>query len=137
MAVLHPLGNVKASGTARYLKRPDGTPLIKLRVEGLEPVSGDRQYVVWQKRSRNDMILLATWFVGEDRRLNETWSPNFASLQYLELGLRTKLLITKVEFNDRLYERPATDNSYIHSFIGRPVLEGDFEGALVGVSEDE
>lgn len=135
VAVLHPVGDVKASGTARYRKGPDGSPLLELRARGLEPVSGDRQYVVWQKHSRNDMVLLATWVVGKDGRLVETWSPSFASLQYLELGLRTKLLITKVELNDRLYEPSTSDNSYKHSFIGHPVLEGDFTGALVGSKE--
>jgi hypothetical protein len=129
------MGDVEASGTARYLKTKDGLPLLKLRAEGLEPASGDRQYVVWQKHSRDDMYMLATWTVGKDGRLVETWSPNFASLQYLERGLRTKLLITKVELNDRLYEPAASDNSYKHSFIGRPVLEGDFTGALVGAEE--
>lgn len=137
MAVLHPVGDIEATGTARYLKEPDGSPLMRLRVQGLEPVSGDRQYVVWQKHSRDDMYLLATWTVGKDGRLVETWSPNFASLQYLERGLRTKLLITKVELNDRLYEPPASDDSYKHTYIGRPVLEGSFTGALVGSEEGE
>jgi hypothetical protein len=137
VAVLHPVGEYPdASGTARYSKKPSGVPKLELRAEGLAPAKGDHQYVVWQKHSRDDMYALATWVVGKDERLNETWEPNFASLQYLELGLRTKLLITRVELNDKLYEPAPGDNSYKHTFIGKPVLEGQFEGALVDSLEE-
>lgn len=135
-AVLHPLGGGKATGRARYMKKADGTPFIEIRARGLEPVSGDRQYIVWQKRSRDDMVMLATWYVGKDRRLDESWEPSSASLGYLEDGLRTKLLITKIEVNDRLYEPGASKNSYVHYIIGHPVLEGDFTGSLVGATAE-
>lgn len=135
-AVLHPLGGSKATGRARYLKKADGTPFIRIRAQGLEPVSGDRQYIVWQKRSRDDMVMLATWYVGKDRRLDESWEPSSASLAYLEDGLRTKLLVTKIEVNDRLYEPGASKNSYVHYVIGHPVLEGNFTGALVGATAE-
>ncbi|HEX6781395.1 MAG TPA: hypothetical protein VF125_05125 [Solirubrobacterales bacterium] len=138
VAVLHPVGEyADAKGTARYSKKPNGVPLLKLRAEGLEPTSGRQQYVVWQTHSRDDMYTLATWVVGKDGRMIETWEPNFASLQYLELGLRTKLVITRVENYARLYEPAPTDDSYKHNFIGKPVLEGQFEGAIVGALEEE
>lgn len=137
VAVLRPVGDVQATGTARYVKKPDGFPLIKLRAHGLEPASGDRQYIIWQKRSRNDMVMMATWYVGDDRRLVEDMEPNVSFLQYLERGLRTKLLITKINNNDRLYEPGASENSYKHNVIGTPVLEGQFEGALVGTPAKE
>jgi hypothetical protein len=134
-AILRPVGEMKAKGHALYIKKPDGTPFIVLRGQGLKPASGDHQYIVWQKHSRDDMVLLATWVVGKNQRLSEEWAPSSASLAYLEDGLRTKLLITRIELNDRLYEAGASENSYVHHVIGRPVLEGQFEGALVGATE--
>jgi hypothetical protein len=137
VAVLRPVGNSEATGTAHYSKKADGFPLIRLRAHGLEPVSGDRQYIVWQKRSRNDMVMMATWYVGKDGRLVEDMEPNISFLQYLERGLRTKLMISRINNNDRLYEPGASRNSYEHNVIGTPVLEGQFEGALVGTPKPE
>jgi hypothetical protein len=137
VAALRPVGDSQATGTARYSKGPDGSPSIRLRADGLAPTSGAQQYVVWQKHSRDDMVLLATWPVGADGKLVEAWEPSSASLGYLEGGLRTKLLITKVEDNAQLSAPGAAENSYVHHFIGRPVLEGQFEGALVGSTEGE
>lgn len=135
VAVLQPVDGSEASGRALYSKRPDGTPSIRMRLEGLEPVSGSARYVVWQKHSRDDMVLLAAWPVGEDQRLSKVWQPSFASLAYLEGGLRTKLLITRIGNLARIFS--ASENSYVHDVIGQPVLEGDFEGALVGAPEGE
>lgn len=132
-AALHPVGdNSDASGHFEYTARLDETRLIKLRASGLEPAAGDRQYAVWQKASRGDMVLLSTWHVGADGRLVESWEPNSASQRFLEDGSRTKLLITKVGDTTRLSE---ATNSYEHIYIGTPVLEGDITGPLVGFKE--
>ncbi len=137
VAVLQPVGEMRAAGTARYSVNSDGSRSISLNIHGLEPAAWNRQYVVWQKHSRNDMVILATWPVGADRRLVESWEPNSASQRFLEDGSRTKLLITRIELNDRLTEPGAARNSYEHVVIGKPVLEGQFEGALVGAREGE
>jgi hypothetical protein len=132
-AVLHPVGdNSEATGDFEYTARLDETRLIKLQATGLEPASGDRQYAVWQKASRGDMVLLSTWHVGADGRLVESWEPNSASQRFLEDGSRTKLLITKVGDTTRLSE---ATNSYEHIYIGTPVLEGTITGPLVGFKE--
>jgi hypothetical protein len=134
-AALHPVGeNAEASGWFQYTVELDESRLIKLQAAGLDPASGDRQYAVWQKDSRRDMVLLATWHVGADGRLDESWEPNSASQRFLEDGSRTKLLITKVGDNARLSE---ARNSYDHVYIGIPVLEGSIAGPLVGLKEGE
>lgn len=128
-AVLRPVGGATARGGADYVKKPDETRLIRLHATGFEPASGQQQYAVWQKHSRDDMVLLATWRVGDNGRLVETWEPNSASLRFLEDGTRTKLLITRVGDISRLSE---AKDSYDHIYIGEPVLEGTFTGSLVG-----
>jgi hypothetical protein len=133
-AVLHPVGeSAEATGQFQYTVEFDESRLIELQAAGLEPASGDRQYAVWQKDSRRDMVLLATWHVGADGRLHESWEPNSASQRFLEDGSRTKLLITKVGDSARLSE---ARNSYDHIYIGIPVLEGDITGPLVGLKEE-
>lgn len=134
-AALRPVGdNDQAAGRFQYTARLDESRLIKLRATGLDPASGDRQYAVWQKGSRRDMVLLSTWHVGADGRLVESWEPNSASQRFLEDGSRTKLLITKVGDVARLSE---ARNSYDHIYIGNPVLEGAITGPLVGFKEGE
>jgi hypothetical protein len=103
VAVLQPLGESEASGRAVYTKKPDGSPFVKLRVHGLEPVSAPSRYIVWQKHSRDDMVLLAAWPVGDDGRLSKDWAPSLASLFYLKDGVRTKLLITKIDKLSRMF----------------------------------
>jgi hypothetical protein len=121
-ATLHPVGKMpEAKGKFQYIARLNETRLINLRVTGLDPVSGERQYAVWQKGSRWDMVLLATWHVGHD-----------ASQRFLEDGSRTTLLITKVGDHARLEE---ARNSYEHIYIGIPVLEGKITGPLIGINE--
>jgi hypothetical protein len=135
VAVLQPLDGSEASGRAVYATKTDGSPSIKLRVQGLEPASPPARYIVWQKHSREDMVLLAAWPVGDDGRLSKDWTPSLASLAYLEGGVRTKLLITRIDKLSRMFA--GSQNSYVHDVIGTPVLEGQFEGALVGAEEGE
>jgi hypothetical protein len=134
-AVLRPVDDgSEAAGRFQYTTKLNESRLIKLRATGLDPASGNRQYAVWQKGSRRDMVLLATWHVGADGRLKESWEPNSASQRFLEDGSRTTLLITKVGDIARLSE---ARNSYDHIYIGNPVLEGAITGPLVGFKEGE
>lgn len=132
-AVLHPVGASQASGRVVYVKKSPGEPLLKIRAEGLEPVAGERQYVIWQMASRHHMLSFATYYVGKDGRLSENLEPNPESLAFLEEGSTTQFLITKIDNDDALREAMWEAPNYLDPpFIGKRILQGTFTGPLVG-----
>jgi hypothetical protein len=137
-AVLQPVGDSKASGTVHYLKKPDGTPLLKIRAQGLEPTTREEKYVIWQISSPQDMVPLATYTVGNNGRLNENLNAGFESIAFLEDGSRTELVISKVGDDDLwregLGQEPGTYNPAVK---GQFILQGPLTGSLVGAGATE
>jgi len=132
------VGDSKASGTVLYKKTPSGMPLLKIRAEGLKPISGEEKYVIWQISSRHDMVPIAGYQVGSDGKLDVNLKAGFESLAFLEDGSRTELLISYVDVDDRwrnaLGQGP-THTTYDPGVPGRFILRGPFTGSLVGASE--
>ena len=133
-AKLEPLDGGSAAGTARFLTRPQTTPVLRIEAEGLEPVHGASRYVIWIVGDRHDMVSLAAFHVGADGRLSRK-IDNGESHSFVEDGTKTELLITKIDNLGSITKGIAESNSpWAPPQIGKPVLRGDFEGALVGVS---
>lgn len=131
-AALEPVDGNSATGTASFLVRPHSTPLLQITAEGLEPVSGESRYAIWIVGNRHDMVNLAAFQVGENARLSRR-IDNTESHVFVEEGSKTELLITKVE---NIYEIgegiSESSNPWDPPLIGKSVLRGNFEGALVG-----
>jgi len=131
-ADLEPVGDNTASGTARYKIKPNSTPVLQLRLKGLDPVSGNSQYSIWMVGSRHDMVTIATYYVGKSGRLSQDLR-NVESFVFVEDGSKTQILITKVNDANRLREAMSeSSDPWDPPLIGEPVLRGDFTGAFVG-----
>lgn len=133
-AVLEPLDGESPTGTARFLTRPQNTPVLQIEAEGLEPAHGASRYMIWIVGNRHDMVSLAGFHVGADGRLSRK-IDNGESHSFVEDGTKTELLITKVDNIESVSRGIAeADSPWDPPEIGKPVLHGNFEGALVGVS---
>lgn len=131
-AVLEPVGDNTASGTARYLLRPNSTPVLQLRAKGLDRATGERQYSVWAVGDRHDMVMLAAYYVSKSGRLSQDLK-NVESYVFVEDESKTELLITKVNNDDRVREALwESENPWDPPLIGEPVLRGTFTGSFVG-----
>lgn len=122
---LHPVGSMPASGTILYRKLPAGAALLRVRAEGLEPVSGPLRYVVWQFSSRYDMTIVTRARVGSDGRLVE----NLKSLKFLDLlerEVKAQILITKVDVVRLARWMSRAKDPRFPEFVGEPVLRGSF-----------
>lgn len=123
-----------STGTARFLIRPQDTPVLQIEAEGLEPTHGAGRYVIWIAGDRHDMVSEAAFPVGADGRLSRK-IDNGESQSFVEDGTKTELLITKVgkigSLNQSLTQ---SGDPWDPPQIGKPVLRGNFEGALVGSS---
>jgi hypothetical protein len=135
-AVLKPIDDSKASGTIAYTKKPDGTPLIKVRLEGLEPISGEEQYVIWQLGSRHDMLPVASYYAGKDGRVTEDIESSYEPFQFLEDGSKTEILVTYVAQDDDWREglSGGSQGSWDPLVVGKHLLQGPITGSLVGES---
>jgi hypothetical protein len=138
-AVLQPVGDTKATGTILYRKKVNGYPLLKIRVQGLEPTLGEEKYVLWQMSSRDDMVPLATYVVGDSGKLNEDLQAGFESIAFLEDGSRTEMAITKVEDDDDWREGLGAggDGMYDPAVPGKFILRAPLTGSLVGSPASE
>jgi hypothetical protein len=122
---LRPVGSMPASGTILYKKLPAGRALLKIRAEGLEPVSGPLRYVVWQFSSRYDMTIVTRARVGSDGRLSEDLkSSKFLFL--FEREVKAQILITKVNAVRLARWMSRAKNPRFPKFVGEPVLRGSF-----------
>lgn len=122
---LHPVGSMPATGSVLYRKLPAGAALLRIRAEGLEPVSGHLRYVVWQFSSRYDMTIVTRSRVGSDGRLTETLkSQRFLDL--LEREVKAQILITKVDAVRLARWMSRAKNPRFPKFVGEPVLRGSF-----------
>jgi hypothetical protein len=133
-AVLQPVDDSTASGTISFTKKQDGMPLIKVRLEGLDPISGEEQYVIWQLGSRHDMLPVASYYAGKDGRVDEDIESSFEPFQFLEDGSKTKILVTYVPQDDDWREglSGGSQGGWDPLVVGKPLLEGPITGSLVG-----
>lgn len=142
--VINPVGNSKASGSGVYFVR-DSRYVLKLDVEGLAPTHGEQQYALWQMDSRKDlttlseareMVSLATYRVGTDRRLVAELEPTRRAFPALAEGNLTYFLITKVSSPTRLTESIVEyDETHKTPEYGTQVADGTFTGSMVGSAE--
>jgi hypothetical protein len=132
-AVMKPVDGSNASGTIIFRKKANGATPLKVRLAGLEQLSGDRQYVVWLVGSRHDMLSLATYYGDKNGRIDAHMTPTPAKLLPVEYGTKTELLVTKVQNNDLfvkgIYE---AEDPYDPPLIGKPILRGTLTGPLAG-----
>jgi hypothetical protein len=135
-AVLQPVDDSTASGTVSFTKKPDGTPLIKVRLEGLDPIAGEEQYVIWQLGSRHDMLPVASYYAGKDGRVTEEIESSYEPFQFLEDGSKTEILVTYVAQDDdwRNGLSGGSQGSWDPLVVGKHLLEGPITGSLVGES---
>lgn len=133
-AVLQPVGDSTASGTISFTKKPDGTPLIKVRLEGLKPISGEEQYVIWQLGSRHDMLPVASYYAGKDGRVTEDIESATEPFQFLEDGSKTEILVTYVAQDDDWREglSGGSEGPWDPLVVGKHLTQGQITGSLVG-----
>jgi hypothetical protein len=131
-ALLEPVGESSAQGTARYQTRPNSTPVLHVEAAGLEPVSGKSRYAIWIVGDRHDMVNLAAFQVDGKGRLSRQLE-NPESYAFVEEGSKTELLVTKVDDVNRVGEGISeSSDPWDPPIIGEPVLQGTFEGPFVG-----
>jgi hypothetical protein len=134
-AVLRSVGGSGVTGTVVYRKQSSGLPLMKLRLEGLERATGEKQYFIWQMGSRHNMVSFASYHVPKGGKLSVSLEPNPESLSFLEDGSTTEFLVTKVLNDDRFFAAAEKNPSASDpAQIGEPVARGAFTGPLVGAS---
>jgi hypothetical protein len=123
---LKPVYKSEASGTVRYEKTPSGAALLKIRAQGLKPVSAPDRYVLWQYSSRDDMTVLSRPHVSSDGSLSEDLK-SIRFLHLMETEVKVQLLISKIS-RKRLQAELATapSESWHPRFLGEPVLRGTF-----------
>jgi hypothetical protein len=131
-AQLEPIGDNTATGTARYLLKPGRTPVMRIEVEGLEPVSGPSRYAIWIVGNRHDMVNLAAFQARSDGRISRRIeSPE--AFDFVENGSKTELLVTKVGNIGKVGEEIAgSGDPWDPPIIGEPVVGGTFVGPFVG-----
>jgi hypothetical protein len=132
-AVLNPIGDNTARGTARFLTKPSGT-VLQLEVTGLEPAANESRYVVWVLSDRQDMMMLAELQVGEEGQIMRGIGT-VESHAVVESGEKDVLLITRVSNIDRVRQGIAETGGWDPPLIGEPVVRGTLEGPLVGSSD--
>jgi hypothetical protein len=138
VAVMKPVGDNTASGTITYSKQASGAPLVKVDMEGLEAVSGDTQYVIWQMADRHNMVSIASYFVEGNGRMFEAIEPNPAHLGALESGEKTTMLVTKIPDDDVFRESfGETEDPWDPATIGEQIAKGKFTGPLAGATANE
>lgn len=142
-ATLHPMAGSKASGSVVLTRDPQGYAL-SLDAQNLEPTRGAHQYALWQLqdpedlvslRAAEDMVMLATYRVGGDRRLTEEFEPPLRAYEGVPEGRLTHFLITLIDSPERLQDSIVEfDETGKPPDLGRPVAEGTFSGRLVGAA---
>lgn len=134
-AVLRSLGGSGVTGTVVYVKQSSGLPVMKIRLQGLERATGEKQYFIWQLGSRHNMVSFASYHVPAGGSLSVKLEPNPESLSFLEDGSTTEFLVTKVLNDDRFFAAAEKNPSATDpAQIGEPVARGAFAGPLVGAS---
>jgi hypothetical protein len=135
-AVLRSLGDSGVTGTVVYEKQSTGLPLMKIRLNGLERATGEKQYFIWQMGSRDNMVSFASYHAPDGGKLSVNLEPNPESLSFLEDGSTTEFLVTKVNNDDRFFaaaeKAPSASDP---AQIGEPVARGTFTGPLVGSAD--
>jgi hypothetical protein len=132
-AVLRSLGNSGVTGTVVYEKQSSGLPVMKIRLTGLQPAGGEKQYFMWQMGSRHNMVSFASYHVPRSGKLSVDLEPNPESLSFLEDGSTTEFMVTKVLNDDRFFAaQERAPSASEPAVIGEPVARGTFIGPLVG-----
>jgi hypothetical protein len=140
-AVLHPLGDSKASGVAVIHTRPEGGSALEskdktlaIAVKGAEPTGGleEYQYAVWLT-GPNKAILIGTYRVGADEKLEIEPTPlvPFMGVSVAD-GSTPHLLITKEvppKFRAAMAEIATFETP---PYMGERTLIGTFEGPAAG-----
>lgn len=135
-AVLRPVDDSTASGVISYARKPDGTPLMKFRLEGLGSGSDGTRYVFWQTSPRHQMVVIAGFLPRSDGRIVRKNEAAIESFDFVEEGTNTEFLVT--EMSNSQWQRVFSGNypSY-PPVIGDPVLRGTVTGSLVGALLDK
>jgi hypothetical protein len=135
-AVLHPVKGSRASGTI-YYKKQNGIPLIEVDLQGLKPISGEQQYVIWQLGSRHDMLPVASYYAGKNGRIEEKIERAFEPFSFLENGTKTEVMVAYVPKDDtwRNGLSGGPKGAWDPLIVGRPLLEGKIVGSFVGEGE--
>jgi hypothetical protein len=134
-AVLKPVGDQNASGTAVYSLNPSRIPALQVDLEGLEPVSGPARYAIWMYGDRHDLVILGAFQTDKQGKISARFETTEA-YSFVEEGTKTELLVTKLGNTDRVTEGIAKANSpWDPPTIGERVLQGKFEGPFVGSSK--
>jgi hypothetical protein len=134
-AILEPVGDDGPTGVARYLLKPNRTPVFKLEMHGLEPTSAKGGYRLWVFGNRHDMVGLATFKVGKTGRISYK-SETVESHIFVEEGSKPDLLITRIDSVEHLREALLQgDDLWDPLYIGEPILRGTFEGPFVGSAD--
>jgi hypothetical protein len=135
-AVLRPVSDSTASGVISFARKPDGTPLMKFRLEGLRSGSDGTRYVIWQLGSRHDMVVVAGYLARGDGRISRKSEAATEPFYFIEAGTKTEMLVT--EMSDSQWQRVFTgEDPWDPVVIGDPLLRGMVTGSLVGAAADE
>jgi hypothetical protein len=136
-AVLKPVGDQSATGTARYLLNPSRIPALQVEIHGLMPTAGNQRYGAWMYGDRHDMVMLGAFQVKEDGKLSRRFET-VESYSFVEEGSKTELLISMIGNIDRVSEGIAEGGEpWDPPIIGEPVLQGTFEGPFVGSASNQ
>lgn len=135
-AVLQPVGDDTASGVISFRKKPDGTPVIKVRLVGLRPASDGTRYVIWQLGSRHDMVVVAGYLARGDGRISRKIETATEPFVFIEAGTKTEMLVTEM-FSSQWQNVFAGENPWDPPVIGSPLLRGPITGSLVGAAAGE
>lgn len=122
---LHPVRSSAASGTIAYEKQPSGKALLRIRAEGLEPLSPPARYVVWQFSSRYDMAIVSWTSPGSDGTISES-VESLIFLDLLEREVKAQILVTRVDGKRLKRELARAKDPFYPGFVGEPVLRGSF-----------
>ena len=136
-AVLKPVGNQSATGTARYSLNPSRIPALKVEIEGLTPTVGTQRYGVWMYGDRHDMVMLGAFQVPKDGGLSRGFET-VESYTFVEEGSKTEIVITMIGDVDQISEGISEGGDpWDPPLIGEPVLQGKFEGPFVGSASSQ
>jgi hypothetical protein len=135
-AILQPIGDSTASGIIAFRKKPDGTPLVKIRLKGLRSASDGTRYVFWQLGSRHDMVVFAGYLARSDGRISRKIETATEPFYFIEAGTKTEILVTEMS-NSQWQNVFASEDPWDPVVIGTPLLRGPITGSLVGATASE
>jgi hypothetical protein len=130
------VGDSTASGIVSFARKPDGTPLMKIRLKGLRSGSDGTRYVIWQLGSRHDMVVVAGYPARSDGRISRKIETATEPFVFIEAGTKTEMLVTEMS-NSQWQNVFAGENPWDPPVIGSPLLRGPITGSLVGAAAGE